>query len=104
MAGTSGKEDVHLAKTTAADDAHERRKANPDAADMADPKEVWKEGETTPSPDRGAAVARGGGRVADGGDLDKAQPSPYSTETQADALAKQSTGKEQAPGVEKPKR
>lgn len=102
MAGTPDN-DARISKTTGTDTAHERRKANPDTGDLADPKEVWKDAETTPSADRGAGIASGGGRVADGGDLGKSQPSPYSTETQADALAKQTDRKGEPPGIEKPK-
>lgn len=95
--------DADILSSTGTDAAHERRKAAPDAADMTDPKEVWKEGETTPSRDEVGVASGGRGRVADGGDLDKGQPSPYSAESQADAVAKQ-TGRKAAPGnVEKPK-
>ena len=95
--------DAELARTTGAEPAHERRKANPDADDLTDPKEVWKDGETSPSRDRGSG-ARGGvrGRVADAGDLAEGQPSPYSTETQADALARQTDRKEEPRSIEKP--
>lgn len=100
----NGDRDAGLSRTTGTNTVHERRKANPDTEDMTDPKEVWKEGETTPSADRGGrAATAGSGRVADAGDLDKAQPSPYSTETQADAVARQTDRKDEPPSIEKPK-
>ncbi|EHK58211.1 hypothetical protein MAXJ12_05913 [Mesorhizobium alhagi CCNWXJ12-2] len=103
MTGNRGK-DAELSRTTGADTVHARRKANPDTEDLTDPKEVWKDSETSPSADRRADLATGGsGRVADGGDLDKAQPSPYSTETQADAVAGQTDRKDEPPGTGKPK-
>lgn len=98
-------EEARITKTTGSEAAHERRKANPDGKDMSDPRQVWREGETNPAPDPRTEVAGGGrGRVADGGDLGSGQPGPYSTETQADALAKQTNRKGEPTGVEKPKR
>lgn len=78
-----------LTRTTGSDTRHERRKACPDAGDMTEPKEVWKESETTPQPkpQRGSDIARK--RVADAGDLKEGEPSPYGTEMQADRVAKQ---------------
>ncbi|MDF1609386.1 hypothetical protein PZ897_14470 [Hoeflea sp. YIM 152468] len=72
------------------DTAHERNKAAPECADLADPAEIWKDGETTPTgrPRR----TSGGSRVADAGDMGGATPSPYSEETQADIVSRQ-TGK-----------
>ena len=100
--GKSGSE-ANLSRTTGTDSAHERTKAAPDAEDMTNPREVWQEGETTPSPSR-AGIARGGrGRVADAGDLGNGQPSPYSTETQADAVARQTDRKDEPRSPQKPK-
>ena len=98
------KKDAEISRTTGTDTVHERRKANPNAKDMADPKEVWKAAETSPSPNRNASAETGGhGRVADSGDVGKGQASPYSTETQADALAKQTDRKDNPRSLEKPK-
>jgi hypothetical protein len=100
----NGDKDEELSRTAGTNTAHERRKANPDAKDMTDPKEVWKDGETTPAADRGSGGAAGrSGRVADAADLDKASPSPYSTETQVDALARQTDRKDEPASIEKPK-
>ncbi|MBA3447325.1 MAG: hypothetical protein H0T56_06920 [Pseudaminobacter sp.] len=100
MAAERAGDNANISRTTGSDSAHERRKANPDAEDMTDPKEVWKNAETTPSADPAGNIPRG--RVADAGDLMGGAPSPYSTETQADALAKQ-TDRENEPGnIEKP--
>lgn len=70
------------------DTAHERNKATPESGDLSDPDEVWKDGETTPTgqPPR----TTGGGRVADPGDVGGGTPSPYSEETQADIVSRQS--------------
>lgn len=94
-------EDPTITRTTGTDDPHERNKADPSARDMSDPKEVWKDGETTPS--RVRASRSGGDRVADAGDIGGGQPSPYSTETQADAIAGRKAGGKDRSGAEKPK-
>lgn len=70
-----------------AGDRHERRGGEPDAGDLRDPKEVWSDAETSPRP--GGETTGMPGRVADPGALGKANPQPYSTGTQADALAGQ---------------
>lgn len=68
-----------------ADIARERRNAEPEARDLTDPKEVWKNGETAPAraprPQSGML-----GRVADAGDIGEGTPSPYDTEVAADAV------------------
>lgn len=69
------------------DTAHERNKATPESDDLADPTEVWKDGENTPSTRRRRAT--GGGRVADAEDLRGGSPSPYSEEMQAETVARQ---------------
>jgi hypothetical protein len=77
---------------------HERRKTNPDSKDLIDPKQVWKDGEMTPSPGS-AEMQRSGmlGRVADAGDVGRGATSPYGAESQADNVGGQtkrkSTGK-----------
>lgn len=78
-----------LTRTTGSATRHERRKARPDAGDLTEPKEVWKESETTPQPkpQRRSDIARK--RVADAGDLKDGAPLPYGTEMQADRVAKQ---------------
>lgn len=97
-------EEPNIAGTSGTDTRHERRKAAPDVEDMTDPEEVWKDAETTPAPDRDAATESGPrGRVADSGDLAGRSPSPYSTETQADAVARQTKRTGKPKGVEKPK-
>jgi len=70
-------------------------KAEPDAKELRDPKEVWENGETTPMPDA-AQTNRSGmaGRVADAGDLGGVEPSPYPIEVQADSIAQQSTSRQ----------
>lgn len=83
------KAETRLTETTRAERAHERMNARPEAKDLQDPEEVWKDAETTPASDRGAEEPAGGGRVADAGDVGSGQASPYGTEAQADALARQ---------------
>lgn len=82
-----------LTRTTGTDTRHERRKARPDSQDLADPKEVWKESETTPQPKLQPRPDTGRKRVADAGDLQGGEPSPYATEVQADRVAKQTDRK-----------
>lgn len=101
MARNHGK-DADISRTTGSAPVHERRNANPDTEGTTDPKEVWRTGETMPSPDGGAGTGASG-RVADGGDLDKAEPSPYSTETQAEAIAGQTDRKDDPQSIDKPK-
>ncbi|MDZ5695907.1 hypothetical protein [Chelativorans sp. M5D2P16] len=60
--------------------------------------------ETTRARDRSAEVATGGERVADAGDVGAGQASPYGTEAQADALARQTERTGERRGVEKPKK
>lgn len=93
-----------ISGTSGTDTRHERRKATPDVEDMTDPKEVWKDAETTPAPDRRVTESGPRGRVADAGDLAQRSPSPYGTETQADSVAKQTTRTGEPKGVEKPKK
>ena len=73
---------------------HERTKANPDSSDLTDPKEVWKDGETTPGPGK-SKIRRSGmlGRVADAGDIGRGASSPYGAESQADSVGRQTTRK-----------
>jgi hypothetical protein len=70
---------------------HERMKADLDAHDVSDPKQVWDDGEMTPMPSPKAVMTtRTGmlGRIADAGDLGSGNPSPYDIEVQAEILAK----------------
>ncbi len=76
-----------LTRTTGTETRHERRKARPDTQDLTEPKEVWKESETTPQPKPQPRSKTG--RVADAGDLQDGEPSPYDTEVQADRVARQ---------------
>jgi hypothetical protein len=86
--------DARISDSTRAGTSHERRKADPDGKDMTDAQQVWNDAETTPAGDGGARIATGGrGRVADAGDVGEGQPSPYSTEAQADAIARQTDRK-----------
>ncbi|OHV81908.1 hypothetical protein LCM4579_19150 [Ensifer sp. LCM 4579] len=78
-----------LTKTTGTETRHERRKARPDTEDLNEPKEVWKESETTPQPTPQPKSGTGRKRVADAGDLQDGEPSPYETGVQADRVAKQ---------------
>ncbi|WP_340160555.1 hypothetical protein [uncultured Hoeflea sp.] len=80
-------EDDNAGRLPEPETAHERNKATPESEDLADPAEVWKDGETTPTskPRR----TTGGDRVADAGDLGGSTPSPYSDDIQADALSHQ---------------
>lgn len=105
MARKHVKSETSLKETTGTDSAHERANARPDAEDLSDPKEVWKDAETTPAADR-ARDATGGGakRVADAGDVGGGQPSPYGVEAQADALARQTKRSAEPRDVEKPKK
>lgn len=108
MAGKNARHHVKvetdLRKTTRTERAHERTKAQPDAKDLTEPEEVWKEAETTPTRDGDEEVASGGERVADAGDVGAGQASPYGTEAQADALARQTQRSDEPRDVEKPKR
>lgn len=78
-----------LTRTTGTETRHERRKARPDTQDLTDPKEVWKESETTPQPKPQPRSKTGRKRVADAGDLQNGEPSPYDAEMQADHVARQ---------------
>lgn len=80
-------EDDNAATLPEPETAHERNKVTPESADLSDPAEVWKDGETTPTgqPRR----TTGGDRVADAGDVGGGTPSPYSEESQAGAIARQ---------------
>ncbi|WP_274423336.1 hypothetical protein [Chelativorans sp. YIM 93263] len=99
------KVETDLRKASGTERVHERMKAQPDAQDLSDPKEVWKDLETTPAADVDEEIAEGGaGRVADAGDVGVGQASPYGTEAQADALARQTKRTGEPRGVEKPKR
>lgn len=99
------KAETKLRETSGTETAHERMKARPEAKELADPKEVWKDGEATPAQDRAQDLAQGGaGRVADAGDVGAGQASSYGTEAQADALARQTQRSGKPPDVEKPKR
>lgn len=69
------------------DSAHERNKAAPDSDDLLQPEKVWEDAETTPSDQ--PPKKSGGDRVADAGDLGQGTASPYSEETQADSVARQ---------------
>lgn len=94
--------DASVTSTTAAEDRHERRGGEPAARDLKDPAEVWADAETSPRPEGETTGAPG--RVADAGDLGKANPQPWSTETQADALARQTRRPDEPRSPEKPKR
>ncbi|MCA1490344.1 hypothetical protein I6F11_05345 [Ensifer sp. NBAIM29] len=78
-----------LTRTTGTETRHERRNARPDTRDLTDPKEVWKESETSPQPKPQPRSKTGRKRVADAGDLQGGEPSPYDTEVQADRVAEQ---------------
>ena len=99
------KAETDLTKSTGANDPHERANAEPEARDLADPEEVWKDAETTPAADPARRQARGPRkRVADAGDVGAGQASPYGTQAQADALARQTRRTDEPRAVEKPKR
>lgn len=78
----------NLAGTT--DTNRERAKATPVAADLKNPKEVWKNGESVPSRDRSEKPRSGMiGRVADAGNIGDGTPSPYGTEVQSEVVVTQ---------------
>ncbi|MBP2234670.1 hypothetical protein J2Z31_001160 [Sinorhizobium kostiense] len=79
----------NLTRTTGSETSHERRKARPETGDLTDPKEVWKDSETTPQPKPQRRSDIAGKRVADAGDLKAGEPSPYDIEVQADRVAEQ---------------
>lgn len=84
------KQEASLAKTSGSKTSHERPMGRPDAGDLTDPTEVWKDAETTPHDEsRGSQTQARGQRVADAGDLKGGGPSPYDIEVQADSIAKQ---------------
>ncbi|WEX09524.1 hypothetical protein [Chelativorans sp. AA-79] len=79
--------------------------AEPDSEDLTDPEEVWEDAERTPADEEGERIAGGGAkRVADAGDVGEGQASPYGTEAQADALARQTNRTGEPRAVEKPKK
>ncbi len=99
------KVETELSRTSGTETAHERTKAQPETKDLTDPQEVWKDAETTPAAKQARRAAQGGGgRVADAGDVGAGQASPYGTEAQADALARQTSRTGETRDVEKPKR
>ncbi|WP_187971987.1 hypothetical protein [Aquibium microcysteis] len=85
--GPRASDHASISSGSGAENRNERRGAEPDAGDLRDPQEVWADSQTSPRPDGGTTGMPG--RVADPGDLGKANPQPYATETQADALARQ---------------
>ncbi|MCY0096936.1 hypothetical protein [Hoeflea ulvae] len=70
---------------------HEHNKAAPESADLSDPAEVWKDGESTPT--GGSGRRSGGDRVAGPGDTGSGAPAPYPDEIQADAISRQTKRK-----------
>ena len=96
------KSDASLTQTTGTDTRHERNDATVRADELKDPKQVWKNSETMPDEAGQQGADIGHGRVADAGDVGGHATSPYGTEVQADALAKQTD--RGSGGVEKPKR
>ncbi|QFI69934.1 hypothetical protein [Sinorhizobium alkalisoli] len=78
-----------LTKSTGTETRRERQKARPNSEELTEPKEVWKESEATPQPIPKPKSEIGRKRVADAGDLQDGEPSPYETEVQADRVAKQ---------------
>lgn len=93
---------ARLGKTTGTTSPHERRSVEPTADDMTDPKEVWKESETTPQQRRAPASTTGHGRVADAGDVAGHSSEPYDMEKQADMVGKQTDRRKPAGGTSKP--
>jgi hypothetical protein len=65
----------------------ERMKANPEAKDLENPKEVWEDGTMAPSPDLNEPETGPIGRVADAGTLGAGDTSPYGIEIQAETIA-----------------
>ncbi|WP_156936706.1 hypothetical protein [Chelativorans sp. J32] len=100
------KVETDLSETNGTDSSHERMNAEPETEDLTDPQEVWRDAERTPSgADQAKTVTSGSARrVADAGDVGEGRSSPYGTEAQADALARQTsrTGEPREP--EKPRR
>ncbi len=94
---------AHLSRTTGTDTPEERTKARPDANDVTDPKEVWKDGETEPSRDRAPIAGSGApGRVADAGDVGGHASTPYEQGVQSDSILRQDNKK--TGGIEKPRK
>jgi len=99
------KVETDLTDTSRTDIAHERMHAEPEADDLKDADEVWQNAERTPAENEAQQATSGSARrIADAGDIGEGQASPYGTEAQADALARQTnrTGESREP--EKPKR
>ena len=69
----------------------ERTKANPEATDLENPKEVWEDGAMVPSPSSGELETGPLGRVADAGTLGAGDTSPYGIEIQAEIISRQAT-------------
>ncbi|MCO6187806.1 hypothetical protein [Rhizobium sp. L1K21] len=95
---TERTDEKNITENGPAETAHERQKGRPDAGDVSNPKEVWKDSETTPSRQYSGGRSGGGERVADAGDIGSGSPSPYTTETQADEVGGQNrttTGSEE---------
>ncbi|MEY9102501.1 hypothetical protein [Sinorhizobium fredii] len=87
---------------------HERGKVNPDGKDLTDPKEVWKDGEMTPTQARSKPRTGMLGRIADAGDIGSGTSSPYGAESQAESVGEQtmreSTRKKSRSGASQKKR
>jgi len=98
------KVETDLSETSGTDTAHERMNAEPEAEDLTNADEIWQDAERTPSAGKPQTASGSARRIADAGDVGEGQASPYGTEAQADALARQTnrTGEPRAP--EKPKR
>jgi hypothetical protein len=75
---------------------YERMKANPEAKDLANPKEVWTNGTEVPTATPHEPESGPLGRVADAGTFGAGATSPYGTEIQAEIIAGQTMRAEPA--------
>ena len=80
-------------------DNDERMKANPEAKDLQNPMEVWKNGTVVPSPTSGEPEFGPLGRVADAGTLGAGDTSPYGIEIQAEIISGQTMRDKPPPKV-----
>jgi hypothetical protein len=75
---------------------YERMKANPEAKDLENPSEVWRNGAIVPSATPAEPESGPLGRVADASSLGAGATSPYGIEIQAEIIAGQTMQAETA--------
>ena len=79
-----------------------RSKANPEAKDLQNPREVWKDGAMAPSQTPGEPETGPLGRVADPSTLGQGATSPYGIEIEAEIVGGQTIRAEPVGAVPNP--